>query len=204
MRLNDPLVTEIMFNNRVFHINLAFDNVLDIFDVLNDNNYEMVEKIDLICSLLIDYEIVEEEINKKIVLKHLKPKMTLDEMIEFYSKVRDEHIVVKDETFIERDVMGEPMPLQKNQIMDIELDAKFIFASFFTMGINLFEQQGKLSWGEFQALLEALPDDSIMSKIIRIREWEPQKGDSTERISEMRKLQKKYALPNSKVGEDDV
>lgn len=204
MRLNDPLVTEIEFKNRLFHVNLAFDNILDIFDILNDTSYEGYEKLDLICSFLIDYEIVQEELNHKQVTMHKKPDLSLDDMAEFYSKVRDEHIVVSEQTFIERDIMGEPMPMDKNQIMDIELDAKFIFASFFSMGINLFEQQGKLSWLEFQALLAALPDDSIMSKIIRIREWEPKKGDSPDYISEMRKLQKKYALPGYEVGEENV
>ncbi|MCB8509062.1 bacteriophage Gp15 family protein, partial [Enterococcus faecalis] len=51
--------------------------------------------------------------------------------------------------------------------------------------------------------LESLPDDTILAKIIQIRTWEPQKGESAREKSRMKKLQKKYALPDEKVGEED-
>ena len=60
-----------------------------------------------------------------------------------------------------------------------------------------------MSWEEFQALLESLPDDTILAKIIQIRTWKPQKGESAKEKSRMEKLQKKYALPIDKVGDDD-
>ncbi|MDT2774788.1 Gp15 family bacteriophage protein, partial [Enterococcus durans] len=82
-------------------------------------------------------------------------------------------------------------------------DAKYIYASFRQIGINLFEEQGRMMWEEFQALLESLPDDTILARIIQIRTWEPSKGESTKEKERMRKLQQKYTLPNFEVGEDD-
>lgn len=80
---------------------------------------------------------------------------------------------------------------------------KYIYASFRQIGINLFEEQGKLSWEEFQALLESLPDDTVLAKIIQIRTWKPSKGESTEEKARMKELQKKYALSDAEGGEDD-
>lgn len=55
---------------------------------------------------------------------------------------------------------------------------------------------------EFQALLNALPDDSIMSKIIQIRTWQPKGGESQDYLDEMNKLQKKYSLNQEEVEVD--
>lgn len=187
MKLNDPLVSEIEFNDCIYPLDLAFDNVLDVFEILNDKSLEKFEMIDSACELLIG-----------------ENDLSVSEQAEIFSKVWERYISSTDE-FIETDILGNPMPIKQDRYIDFELDAKFIYASFFALGINLFEQQGKLSWIEFQALFDALPDDSIMSKIIRIRQWEPTNGESPERVSEMRRLQKKYALPSSetKEGEED-
>lgn len=180
MRLNDPLIAEIEFKGKKYPLDLAFDNVLDVFDIINDQTLEEFEKIDSSCSLLIG----ENE------LPYL-------EQAELFKFLWETYISPQEEQFVETDILGNPMPIVNEKYIDIELDAKFIYASFFALGINLFEQQGKLSWVEFQALLEALPDDSIMSRIIKIRQWTQTKGESEEHVAEMRRLQKKYALPGT-------
>lgn len=38
MRLNDPLVTSIEFDGIELPIDLTFDNVLDVFDILEDSD----------------------------------------------------------------------------------------------------------------------------------------------------------------------
>lgn len=60
-----------------------------------------------------------------------------------------------------------------------------------------------MSWEEFQALLESLPDNCIMQRIIQIRNWEPQKGESSKEKRRMRELKRKYALPNTDLGEEE-
>lgn len=187
MRLNDPLVNDLQIGSRIFKLDLSFDNVLDILDILNDFDLEEFEKLDLICDLLVEYEVSDDHLVEDF-------ELTFEEQTEIYLYARNNYIDIGEETFIERDILGEPMPNASEKTIDFKLDAKFIYASFFALGINLFDQQGKLTWMEFQALLNALPDDSIMSKIIQIRTWQPKGGESQDYLDEMNKLQKKYSL----------
>ena len=53
MRLNDPLVTSFSFCEKTYPIDLAFDNVLDVFDVLADKELFSKQKIDLVIELLV-------------------------------------------------------------------------------------------------------------------------------------------------------
>ena len=147
MRLNDPLPTSIFFNGTKYPLNLAFNNVLDVLEILN---------------------------NKRILLMHKLPAI-----IEFLIGHND---------------------LDTLQQAELEKDAKYIYASFRQIGINLFDEQNKMQWCEFQALMQALPDDCILQRIIRIRLWKPSKGESGEYKAQMRKLQEKYRLDG---GDDD-
>ena len=203
MRLNDPLYTPYEINNKTIELDLSFDNVLDVLDVLNDETLEEFDKLNLCCDLLIaniemyieESDSDEDEIKKSI-------ELNTDEKSELYLYVKDTYIEIGEENFIERDILGNPMPDQSEKTIDFEKDAKFIFASFFALGINLYDQQGKLTWMEFQALMNALPDDSIMSKIINIRNYKPQAGESPEYKEQMFKLQKKYSLTEGEEDED--
>ncbi|MFD1902411.1 Gp15 family bacteriophage protein [Enterococcus termitis] len=46
MKLNDPLVSDIEFNGVTFPLDLSFDNVLDVFEILKDETLENFEKVD--------------------------------------------------------------------------------------------------------------------------------------------------------------
>ena len=47
MRLNDSLTTEFEYNDKAYKIDLAFDNVLDVFDVLSDDDLRGHEKAEI-------------------------------------------------------------------------------------------------------------------------------------------------------------
>src|SRR5690606_36784562 len=56
---------------------------------------------------------------------------------------------------------------------DLEKDAEYIYASFmYDYGIDLFEQQAKLHWRKFKALLVGLSDDSMFKRVVAIRTME--------------------------------
>lgn len=186
MRLNDPLVTSFSFCDETYPIDLAFDNVLDVFDVLRDSSLFKTQKVDLIIELLVG------QTNLNIV-----------EKIEMWEYIHNEFISLGENTKPKTDELGNVLPVKPNKSLDIVLDAKYIYASFRQIGINLFEEQGKLTWQEFQALLESLPDDTIMQRIIQIRNWEPQKGMDAKEKKKMRELKRKYALPNTFREEED-
>lgn len=106
------------------------------------------------------------------------------------------------------DIKGNPMPVVKEKednekVIDFKLDAEFIYASFMqAYKINLLKEQNKLSWIEFKALLNALPDDTIMQRIIAIRQWKDDgKGDKDYRDN-MRKLKAKYSLDDGEEEDD--
>ncbi|MCL8321189.1 bacteriophage Gp15 family protein [Enterococcus faecium] len=192
MRLNDPLVTSIEFDGIELPIDLTFDNVLDVFDILEDSDLCPEEKVNMCLELLIsDFEKFFQGSSEQQLL--------------LFNHILENYISVGDSDGVETDRLGNPMPnaVKEKKTISLVHDAKYIYASFRQIGINLFEEQGRMMWEEFQALLESLPDDTILARIIQIRTWEPSKGESTKEKERMRKLQQKYALPDSEVGEDD-
>lgn len=178
MRLNDPLVTSFIHEGKEYKIDLAFDTVLDVFDVLSDGELREYEKADICLRLMLG---------------------DCDATVELWNYVYEQFIKVERRQAIEYDLKGNPMPVSEDdgdeQFIDLEQDAEYIFASFRqAYGMNLYEQQGKLHWHEFQALLNGLPSNTIMQRIIQIRMWKPSKGESSEYRETMRKLKRAYAL----------
>lgn len=127
------------------------------------------------------------------------------EAIEIWNHIYKQFIEFKTKQPIEYDLKGNPMPVQENDDEDekhisFEQDAEYIYASFMqAYKINLYEHQGKMHWFEFRALLNGLPSDTIMQRIIQIRMWKPSKGETTEHKENMRKLQKLYALEDEEL-----
>ena len=180
MRLNDALVSSFSYAGTEYDIDLAFDNVLDVFDVLGDESLRDYEKIEICLALLLGEQSYDRA-----------------EAFELWNYIYDNFLMLENDRVVEYDRQGNPLPIQEENksTMDYAKDAKYIYASFRqAYGINLVEEQGKLHWHEFQALLNSLPDDTIMQRIIQIRVWEPRKGETAEYKQSMRKLQKIYAL----------
>ncbi len=188
MRLNDPLPTSFIYDGREYTIDLTFDNVLDVFDVMDDVFLRDYEKIKIALELLLG-----------------KDSEEWDELpIKLWNYILENFINIKEKQIIEYDIKGNPMPVAEEEdaterITDIRNDAEYIYTSFRqAYNINLYEEQGKLHWFEFRALLNGLPSNTVMQRIIQIRLWKPSKGESTEYKDSMRKLQKIYALPAEK------
>ena len=182
MRLNSPLVASFIYKDEEYAIDLAFDNVLDVFDVAEDETLREYEKAEICLALLLDKEVLGLE------------------AIALWNYVYENFIEFKGKQIIEVDLNGNPMPVQEDDdeeqnYSDLEQDAEYIYASFKqAYDIDLFEEQGKLHWHTFKALLHGLPSDTIMQRIIGIRAWKPSKGEPAEYKKEMEKLQKYYAL----------
>src|SRR5699024_1367409 len=114
MKLNNPLITSFEYENKIYDIDLAFDNVLDVFDVLNDNILRDNEKIDICLELLLDLSIESNP-------------------IELWNYIYKEFIEVKRKQPIEYDRKGNPMPVKEeseDNVMDLKQDAEHIYASF--------------------------------------------------------------------------
>lgn len=179
MRLNDPLITSFFYGDKEYPIDLSFDNVLDVFDVHADKSLRGIEKVNISLALLIGDDSFEDPVG-------------------LWGYVYTNFIESKDKTPIQYDRKGNPMPKMEKEeepVYDLVQDADYIYSSFRqAYGMNLFHQQGILHWVEFKALLNSLPSDTILQRIIKIRTWEPQKGESSEYKQSMRELQAIYAL----------
>lgn len=82
---------------------------------------------------------------------------------------------------------GSQEPETGAQLIDYEIDSECIFAGFLqAYGVDLTVTD--LHWHKFVALLKALPEETILSKIISYRSYE---GDD----EEMNKLKRLYSLP---------
>lgn len=181
MRLNDPLITSFEFKGNTYDIDMAFDSVLDVFDVLHDKTLRDQEKA---------------EINLAILLGvHLKG----NEAVNLWNYIYENFIYTEKKKPIQYDLAGNPMPTpddgEEESHIDIEQDAELIYSSFMdAYQLDLFKMQGKLHWRKFQALLAGLPSSTIMQRVIQIRAWKPSKSDNGETKETMNKLQRIYAL----------
>ncbi|WP_152658297.1 Gp15 family bacteriophage protein [Oceanobacillus sp. CFH 90083] len=186
MRLNTPLVTSFTFEGIEYELDMAFDNILDIFDQMENQFLRDHEKILRCLRLLLDNQ----------ELPH-----SWQSRIELWNYIYENFIVFKEKELVVYDRKGNKVPLPKEgdednkRYIDLEQDAEYIYASFLqAYDIDLFKQQGIMHWHTFKALLNALPSDTIMQRIIQIRLWEPSKHDTPKYKKEMEKLQRLHAI----------
>lgn len=190
MRLNDPLIDSFEFEGVIYPINLSFNRVLDVFDVIADDLLTDFEKAQVSIEILMGIRDIEFE---KVIALWIYIKENFIDISEVEEQLLDLH--------------GNPIPkptkTSEPKLIDFREDAEYIYASFLqAYNLNLFSQQDKLTWVEFRALVNALPDNTIMQRIIEIRQWKPKKGESEEYRANMRKLKSKYRLDDGEEEDD--
>lgn len=189
MKLNDPLDTTFEFNGKEYPLNLAFNSVLDMFELWNEKDIEPAHKIAISLEILLNEPFMD----------NVHDVEQLECMLLMWEELCERYFQEEANSGVTRDLKGNIMPKQKKdsniKAIDFAQDAELIFAAFKqSYGINLYEEQGKMSWGEFKALLNGVPKNTRLAEVIQIRLWKPQKGESSEYKKAMRNLQKHYAL----------
>lgn len=192
--LSRRLTDELIIGDEVHNLDLAFNTILKLFDMWRDSEIP---------------DIVKPHFALKILTGENFSDLSVEQAMEIFEQIFEEHIRLKNlkDVSVEYDLAGNVIKTTRQTpnekaVYDIEYDGDFIYASFMqAYGIDLFEQQGKLHWMKFNALLSGLPDGTKFVEVIKIRKYRPQKGDSHEYISEMRRLQSEYALPGSTIDE---
>lgn len=195
--LSRKLTDKLVIDDEEFPLNLSFDNVLRLFEMWRDEDVP---------------EFVKPHFGIRILTGETLEDFTVEEMSKVFNEVFEEHISLStvEDNHVEYDLAGNPMKTtasnsgQEKAPYDIRFDGDYIYASFLqAYGIDLFDVQGKLHWKKFNALLSGLPEGTKFMEVIKIRKWEPQKGDSAEYKEEMRRLQKDYALPYEVIEEEE-
>ncbi|RRD33261.1 Gp15 family bacteriophage protein [Streptococcus sp. OH4692_COT-348] len=188
-KMDDKLV----LNDKEYQLLLSFDRVLWIFDMWGKGH-------------------IPVELKPKLALAKLTDDVSFKDMdtrqaLAIYADIFEKHIQVTraiDE--VDRyDIEGNVLPKKTKDAQDyddkplfnIKYDGEYIFSSFMqAYNIDLIEQQGKLHWQKFNALLSGLPDGTKFVEVMKIRAWKPSKGESSKEKQKMRELQEQYALPN--------
>ena len=184
--LHKKLETELDIDGRIYPINMSFDNILTFFDIMEDT---ITNDHDKIISAL--YQLLGIHLN-------LEP----DELYEVFKYIVENFINEENNSEVPVDLEGNPMPIKKKDpVQDLKHDAAAIYTSFRqAYNINLFEEQGKLDWREFKALLGGLPEDTAMSKIIDIRKRPYPKGKhAAEERKRLKEAKRAYTLPGVEV-----
>lgn len=182
MKLNERLLNSFEYNGKTYAINLSFDKVLDFQDIHGHDELDIEYRIPL---MLYALDVECEESEQAFVVDYI-----LKNVLQLGNGADEEEAY---------DLLGNPLPKAPRQYkeptVDFVEDAELIYASFRqAYGINLSKELGRLHWYEFIALLNGLPDGTIMHQVRSIREWTPSKHDSSEYKKQMRKLQKAWSL----------
>nr|DAD60965.1 MAG TPA: hypothetical protein [Caudoviricetes sp.] len=195
---------ELVLDDTSYPLDLSFDNVLRLFDMIHDDYIPVIAKPIFALKILLKTSTDSE----RQATDSLLERLDIETALEIYKRISEEHVVIKSSRgeVKEYDLAGnliERTPIddyeeedEKEPLFSLKYDGVYIYSSFLqAYNIDLIEAQGKLHWQKFNALLNGLPSNTKFAEVLKIRSWEPQKDDTQEYISSMRKLQTEYALP---------
>mgnify|MGYP001156482333 FL=1 len=183
MKLTDRLDDVIEYKGREIRLGLYFDVVLRAFELLKDEYFTEVEKIDILLQMFVENP--ESLAGLNIFEKNALVNIIFDQFI----------------------ADGSIRGSNEKPPFDFEKDAEYIYASFmYDYGIDLFEVQGKLHWKKFKALLAGLSDESKLMKVIGYRTMEippPNKHNAKER-QRLIELKRYYSLDQEPQTVDEI
>lgn len=183
MHLQFKIDDEVKIGGDTYTVKASFDNILKVIDLINDKEVMDLVKPSALLLMLIGDTLEDLNIKEKqeVATEILKGYVEFDDGIQY-------------------DLNGNPMPIpdswrdKHKTIYDFNQDAELIYASFMqAYKIDLIDEQGKLHWFKFKALLSGLPSDTSFKQVLEIRDWTPSK-DKRKRNQVMRELQKQVAL----------
>ncbi|MEK3890252.1 Gp15 family bacteriophage protein [Bacillus sp. FSL K6-3431] len=187
-----PLTESVEIDGVTYSLDLSFDNVLRLIDLMGDQEIDDVTQVETGLEMLL---------NVCFLFDIEKQGKLLSSLFEKVLAVGEE-----DEQAV--DIKGNPMPSaqgDQKESYSLTEDANYIYASFLQCyDMDLHEQQGKLHWEKFKALLGGLSEDTIFRKVIDIRTMPLPTGKGTEKEREnIKKLKKAYALKGQEIDFDD-
>lgn len=183
--LTDIFDDNLQYEDHLLTIDLSFDNVLRLFELFNDEDFQSQEKILIALEMLIvEYEVIKE--------------ISFDDKLELYVYIMKE--------FLGIDLGNQEVNTEK-RTMDFSKDAELIYASFLSeYNIDLFEEHGKLHWKKFSALLSNLNDSTAFKEVVKYRTMKiPSSKDASEEyIKHIRDMKKAYSLENEEENQEGM
>ncbi|MDG4985501.1 bacteriophage Gp15 family protein [Lactococcus lactis] len=185
-KIND----EVEVSGIKYPLNASFDVMLKLIDLLKEKRLSDINKLKLSIMLVFGRE--SQLLN-----------ISIEDQGEAIRQVFDGYLKSsKNDKPVKRDLQGNVMPEldeeEKKVLYSINYDAEYIYASFMqAYGLDLLEQQGKLHWFKFKALLSGLPEDTKFEQVMSIRSWKKPSNSKNAHETQMKKLQEIYALPDT-------
>lgn len=180
MKLTDDLQDVLIFQGMRLQLCLSFDTVLRAQELQADDAFTQVEKMDIWCEMyVVNYEDIQGY--------DIKTKSEIVQGV-YENFIYDENN--DDEKKGSSKIQSEP-------VFDFTQDAAIIYASFlYDYGIDLYEQQGKLHWKKFLALLSSLSEKSKFGQVVGIRTAKLPKRikENAEERARLQQLKRLYAL----------
>ena len=192
--LSRKLTDELVLGDDVYPMNIAFNKVLKVVELINDDDIEELYKPFLAIQILTGVDFTQA--------------LTSEQATAIFKMIFEEHIriIPAKDTAPVLDLAGNPIKSKirsrsqsegGDRLFSLKYDAEYIYSSFLqAYGIDLIDAQNSLHWKKFNALLNDLPSDTKFAEVLKIRSYKPQKGDSKQYKKNMRELKKEYALPD--------
>ena len=180
MKLTDSFKDIITFEGQQIKVKLSFDVVLRAFELLEDDYFSDAEKWEMLAEMFVA---------DPADIRGLR----LSEKVTFANAVFDYLIAERTEKPAENSDEIEDYSYSDEPYYDFTQDADYIYASFlFDYNIDLIEQQGKLHWKKFKALLNGLSEKTKFREVVNIRMRElPKDKEERRRLEKLKRL---YAL----------
>ncbi|ENL2788902.1 bacteriophage Gp15 family protein [Listeria monocytogenes] len=185
------------YEGKEYKLDLAFDNVLRVIELTEDNSLSDVFRANLAIDVLFVDDMPWLRSNEEDEYANIEEKSLV--LIDIFTN----YIVKENDDGLLYDIDGNKMPSatineDAEEIASYSLtqDADYIYASFLQdYNIDLLDSRGKMHWYKFRALLESLRDDTTIKTIIGIRQAELPSGKGTEKErNELIKLKNRYKL----------
>lgn len=185
-KLNDPLNDYVTINDEEHPIYMAFDNVMSALETFDDKKLSEADRLYIFLGIMLhDYD--------QELISTLDFETQIDVGKQIIDQINSEPIENQPV-----DLEGNPMPQPKRdgeQLVSFLFDAKYIYAAFMqAYGIDLIEQQGSLHWAKFSALINALPDNTLMRQIIDIRKTNLSEIKDKDEKKRIKKLKQQFSL----------
>ena len=184
--LHERLETEVEIEGEIYEVNMAFDNIIVFFEMMDNPNLSDTERV---------YYGIHMLLGTHLDLEAEKQIKVFETLIKSFV-----HGGEKQELPV--DLEGNVMPVVPGEkAYDLVHDATYIYTSFKqAYDMDLFEEQGKLDWRKFKMLLRDLPNKTKLKEVvdIRLRPYPKGKGMGEER-KKLKELKRHYALPGVEI-----
>lgn len=174
-----PLPKKMELDGKTYTLNLSFDRVICFYELFSGKNSAMSyeDKIDVAYSWLVS-----------------RPsKASPEEKLAAVHKINSDFLTMRH---------GEKKPPKPQRTaVNYIVDSRYIYAAFRQYyGINLFKERGRLTWWEFYAMFDSLPDDCKIKRImdIRTKDIPAYNGHNQEEIALLMEQQEYYFLEENR------